>query len=106
MQHWKAGTNGKYYQSTPSGYPVLNWGSAVVREKMKDVVRFWLERGVDGFFLPFIEYLSRDADARTPVSQCVNAVWHRIAVCELQVSVRQRVHHNAYCCHTDALNPK
>ena len=29
--------------------PDLNWDSAVVRSRFEDVLRFWLDRGVDGF---------------------------------------------------------
>lgn len=29
--------------------PDLNWGNAEVQEEMRSVLRFWLERGVDGF---------------------------------------------------------
>ena len=40
--------------------PDLNWRDPSVRAAMWDVVRFWLDRGVDGFRLDAINWLGKD----------------------------------------------
>ncbi|MFW6435800.1 MAG: glycoside hydrolase family 13 protein [Halovenus sp.] len=41
--------------------PDLNWRNPDVRESILDVARWWLERGVDGFRMDAITYLSKRA---------------------------------------------
>ncbi|GAA3709844.1 glycoside hydrolase family 13 protein [Zhihengliuella alba] len=44
------GAPGQWYLHLfDSKQPDLNWGNADVRAEMEDVLRFWLDRGVDGF---------------------------------------------------------
>ena len=52
--------------TTPSctEQPDLNWRNPDVREAMHDVLRFWLERGVDGFRVDVIWQLIKDAEFR------------------------------------------
>ena len=40
-----------YYSKFSSSYPELNYHYQPVREAMKDVLMYWLEQGLDGFFL-------------------------------------------------------
>lgn len=44
--------------------PDLNWRSPAVRRAMADVMRFWLERGADGFRLDAMQYLLKDPQLR------------------------------------------
>ena len=44
--------------------PDLNWRNPQVRDAIYDVMRFWLERGVDGFRLDAIWYLLKDPQFR------------------------------------------
>jgi alpha-glucosidase len=46
---WDAPTQQYYYHAYLREQPDLNWRNPEVREAMLDVLRFWLERGVDGF---------------------------------------------------------
>ena len=46
---WDEPTGQYYYHSFLSEQPDLNWRNPEVRAAMDDVLRFWLERGVDGF---------------------------------------------------------
>lgn len=39
------------------GHLYLNWSDAHVRNEMTDVFRFWINRGVDGFFLKDVHFL-------------------------------------------------
>lgn len=45
--------------------PDVNWRNPQVRQAMLDVVRFWLERGVDGFRLDVFNAYFKDAQLRS-----------------------------------------
>ncbi len=49
-----------YLHSFLKEQPDLNWQHPSVRSAMWDVVRFWLDRGVDGFRLDAINWLGKD----------------------------------------------
>ena len=53
-----------YLHSFYPEQPDLDWRNPEVAEAMQDVVRFWLERGVDGFRLDAINKLVKDAELR------------------------------------------
>ncbi len=40
--------------------PDLNWANPAVREAMADTLRFWLDRGVDGFRMDVIHLIGKD----------------------------------------------
>lgn len=44
--------------------PDLNYRNAKVRQEMEDVMRFWLDRGVDGLRLMQVNHLYEDAQLR------------------------------------------
>lgn len=44
--------------------PELNWRNPEVRQAMFNVLRFWLDRGVDGFRMDVIGLILKDADLR------------------------------------------
>jgi len=53
--------SGQYYLNSFSlQQPDLNWDNPEVEEAMHDVLRFWLERGVDGFRLDVIQKIAKD----------------------------------------------
>jgi len=55
-----------YYLATFSReQPEVNWRNPAVREAMYDVVRFWLEMGVDGFRLDVINWFIKDDRLRS-----------------------------------------
>ena len=58
------GTGQYYYHAFLKEQPDLNWRNRDVREAMYDVLRFWLERGVDGFRVDVIWHLIKDAQFR------------------------------------------
>ncbi len=73
--NWQAvfGGSGWTYDATTSQYfyhmflpeqPDLNWHNPEVRQAQLDVVRFWLERGVDGFRLDVFNVYYKDAEFR------------------------------------------
>ena len=46
---WDETTKQYYYHSFLKEQPDLNWRNPAVKQAMYDVLRFWLDRGVDGF---------------------------------------------------------
>ena len=72
---WFAGERDFYYfdESAPGGYaswlgigslPKLNWGSALLRERMQDVAKRWLEVGLDGWRIDVANMTGRHRDVR------------------------------------------
>jgi oligo-1,6-glucosidase len=54
-------TTGEYYLHLFSRkQPDLNWENPEVRHALYDVMRFWLERGVDGFRMDVVNFVSKD----------------------------------------------
>jgi alpha-glucosidase len=53
-----------YYHAFLKEQPDLNWRHPEVRRAMCDVLRFWLDRGVDGFRVDVIWHLIKDAEFR------------------------------------------
>ncbi|MDP4023404.1 alpha-amylase family glycosyl hydrolase [Methylobacterium sp. NEAU 140] len=53
-----------YYHAFLPEQPDLNWREPAVRAAMHDALRFWLERGVDGFRVDVIWHLMKDAGFR------------------------------------------
>jgi alpha-glucosidase len=58
-------TTGQYYlHSFLKEQPDLNWRNPEVKAAMFEVVRFWLERGVDGFRIDVAHYIMKDPQLR------------------------------------------
>ena len=57
---WDSRTQQYYLHSFLPTQPDLNWHHPALREKMLDVVRFWLDRGVQGFRLDAINWIGKD----------------------------------------------
>lgn len=56
-------TSQYYYHKFDVKMADLNWGNPKVVEEIKDVLRFWLDLGVDGFRLDVINFLTTDGIA-------------------------------------------
>ncbi len=61
-----------YYHAYLPQQPDLNWRNPAVRDVMLDVLRFWLQRGVDGFRVDAIHHLFEDLQLR---DNPVNPEW-------------------------------
>jgi len=59
-----AATGQYYYHSFLKEQPDLNWRNPEVRRTMYDMLRFWLDRGVDGFRVDVIWLLVKDDQFR------------------------------------------
>jgi len=58
---WDKKTEQYYMHTFAVGQPELNWRNPEVVVAMCDVMRFWLDRGVDGFRVDVIHQLIKDA---------------------------------------------
>ncbi|RXZ65859.1 alpha-amylase family glycosyl hydrolase [Pelagerythrobacter rhizovicinus] len=61
---WDEATGQYFYHAFLEKQPDLNWRNPQVREAMYDVLRFWLDKGVDGFRIDVIWHLAKDTRFR------------------------------------------
>jgi alpha-glucosidase len=61
---WDDATGQYYYHAFLKEQPDLNWRNPAVVAAMHDVMRFWLDRGVDGFRVDVIWHLIKDDQFR------------------------------------------
>lgn len=67
---WDERTGQYYLHSFLKEQPELNWRNADVKAAMLDVLRFWMERGVDGFRMDVVGMLLKDPQLRdNPISK-------------------------------------
>ncbi len=57
---WDPATGQYYHHAFLPAQPDLNWRNPAVRAAMLDVLRFWLDRGVDGFRIDALRHLVKD----------------------------------------------
>ncbi len=60
---WDEGTGQWYLHSFARGQPDLDWSNPAVADAMLDTLRFWLDRGVDGFRIDVVQELGKVPDA-------------------------------------------
>jgi alpha-glucosidase len=61
---WDEATGQYYYHAYLKEQPDLNWRNLGARQAMLEVLRFWFERGVDGFRVDAIHHLFEDEQLR------------------------------------------
>ncbi len=61
---WDEKTSQYYYHAYLKEQPDLNWRNPAVRKAMLDVLRFWLDRGVDGFRVDALRQVMKDDEFR------------------------------------------
>jgi alpha-glucosidase len=59
---WDEPSRQYYYHAFLKEQPDLNWRNPAVQQAMGDVLRFWLQRGVDGFRIDVLWHLIKAAD--------------------------------------------
>ena len=70
---WNGQRGAWYYHSFLAQQPDLNWRNPKVKQAVKDIMAFWLDKGVDGFRLDVVNLFFKDAKLRrNPVD------WFRI----------------------------
>ena len=79
---WDARTGQYYFHSFLKQQPDVNWKNPDLREAMLDVLRYWLDRGVDGFRVDVMWLLIKDAEFRdnpiNPGSHAGSPASHRL----------------------------
>ena len=55
-------SNDYYLHYFSKKQPDLNWENNKVREEVYDVMKFWLDKGIDGFRMDVIPFISKDQD--------------------------------------------
>jgi alpha-glucosidase len=61
---WDQATGQYYYHAFLKEQPDLNWRNPAVQEAMLDVMRFWLDKGVDGFRVDVMWHMIKDEQLR------------------------------------------
>ncbi len=61
---WNPGRGQYYFHNFLASQPDLNFHNPAVQDAVLDVMRFWLERGVDGFRLDTVNYYFHDKQLR------------------------------------------
>ena len=61
---WDEATGQFYLHAFLPEQPDLNWRNPAVREVMADVLRFWFDRGVDGFRIDVLWHIGKDPQFR------------------------------------------
>jgi alpha-glucosidase len=61
---WDESTSQYYCHAFLKEQPDLNWRNPAVRQAMYDAMRFWLDRGVDGFRVDVLWHLIKDSALR------------------------------------------
>ena len=69
---WEEKTGQYYYHAFLKEQPDLNWRNLEVQEAMLNVLRFWLDRGVDGFRVDVMHHMLKDTEFRDNPS---NPAW-------------------------------
>lgn len=53
-----------YFHQFAAQQPDLNWENPVVRRELYDMIRFWVDKGVEGFRLDVIDQIAKDPDRK------------------------------------------
>jgi len=73
---WDEATGQYYLHSFLAEQPDLDWRNPEVEAEMLDTLRFWLDRGVDGFRMDVIHFILKDPEFRdNPVLPGDDRVW-------------------------------
>jgi alpha-glucosidase len=76
---WDEATGQYYYHAFLKEPPDLNWRNPFVQAAMYDVMRFWLDRGVDGFRIDVLWHLVKASDFSD--NPLILLISHRWAIC-------------------------
>jgi alpha-glucosidase len=91
---WDEATGQYYYHAFLKEQPDLNWRNPAVVAAMHDVMRFWLERGVDGFRVDVVWQVIKDDRFRDnpPNPNFVEGQYHYSRLRPVYTADRPEVH--------------
>lgn len=72
---WDEQTEQYYFHTFLADQPELNWRHPPLVAAMQDAIRFWLDRGIDGFRVDAIVCLMKDAAFRDNPPAAPNSFW-------------------------------
>jgi alpha-glucosidase len=72
--HWDARRKQYYLHNFLTSQPDFNFHTPAVQDWHLDNLRFWLDRGVDGFRFDTVNYFFQDASRRQPLRHAVSSV--------------------------------
>jgi len=94
---WDAATEQYYLHSFLEQQPDLNWRNPEVKEAMFDTLRFWMDRGVDGFRIDVAHHLMKDPELRdNPPAEATTAFFKDLGPYETQQHVHDKGHHDIH----------
>ncbi len=91
---WEQDTGQYYLHSFLKEQPDLNWRNPQVKSAMSDVLRFWLERGVDGFRIDVVHFIMKDPELRdNPLKPTVDRTLHKsLGEYDAQIHLHDQAH--------------
>jgi alpha-glucosidase len=91
---WHPATEQYYLHSFLKEQPDLNWRNPQLKEAMFDVLRFWLDRGVDGFRIDVAHFIMKDPQLRdNPLKEVVSSDFHKpLGDYDTQIHVHSQDH--------------
>ncbi len=99
---WDAATGQYYLHSFLASQPDLNWRNPEVQEAMFGTVRFWLDRGVDGFRIDVAHFIMKDPELRdNPPAGGGELVFKDHGEYELQEHVHDKGHPDVHRVYRD-----
>ncbi len=87
---WDQKTQQYYLHSFLVEQPDLNWRSAAVEQRMHDVLRFWMQRGVDGFRIDVMDRVLKDPELRDNPPQPDRRYVRRLGQTALQLHTQDQ----------------
>jgi oligo-1,6-glucosidase len=75
---WKydSATNAYYLHYFSEKQPDLNWENPALRQEIYKMMRFWLDKGIDGFRMDVITFISKDTTF-PPIPAVYNGSWDK-----------------------------
>ncbi len=72
---FNAATNSYYLHYFADQQPDLNWENPTLRQEIYKMMKYWLDKGIDGFRLDAIAYISKDTSFPATLPAAYNGRW-------------------------------
>jgi glycosidase len=100
---WHAPTGQFYLHSFLKEQPDLNWRNPQVKEVMLDVLRFWLDRDIDGFRIDVAHFIMKDPELRdNPLKKVAGSDYHKpLGEYDTQIHLHSQDHEDIHPLYRD-----